>query len=56
MRTISENASVKIARYGPLMRRHTQPMPPPSAQHMSMPAPMPSSTGMPSHFTSRAEV
>ena len=38
------------------MRRHTQPMPPPSAPHITTPAPMPSGIGMPNHFTSRAEV
>ena len=56
IRMISAKPRVKIARYGPLMRRHTHPTSPPSRQHMAIPAAMPSGMGMPYHSTRRAEV
>src|SRR6267143_7254709 len=55
IRTISENASVKIARYGPLIRRQTHPMKPPTAQHNATPAAMPRGIGIPVQRTSRAD-
>jgi len=56
IRTISETASVKMARYGPLMRRQTHPMIAPTAQQSATPAAIPSGMGMPDQSTSSADV